>query len=123
MKKVTCTFPLTQTETKRFAQKPIAVHWGEFLNTLPWDFYCTFTSRHSLTKIGARNAMGRLKNHLAIKYGSEPAIFWAAEPFDSKHGYHLHALLKDNRKSESGRISSIKEAWQIVNKGKYGKEK
>ena len=48
-------------------------------------------------------------------------FFWVAEPFDTKYGCHLHALIYlGNKKLTS--ISDIKDAWQIVSKGKGQKE-
>jgi hypothetical protein len=121
MKKSTCTFPLPQEQSNRVKQKSMAVHYGEWLNTMEWDFFCTFTTSYSLSKNAAINSMGRLKNHLSMQNGCEPTIFYVAEPFDSKYGYHLHALMKDNCKPGLERVSLIKEAWQRVSKGKYGK--
>ena len=52
----------------------------------------------------------------------KPTIFWVAEPFDTKYSYHLHALLKVPGKPASNAAYYIKKAWQVVSKGKYGKE-
>jgi len=122
MKNSTCTFSLPQKQRNRFTQKSMAIHYGEFLNTLPWDYFCTFTAPYSLSEKAARRSMGKLKSQLTIQNGSEPTIFWVAEPFDSKHGYHLHALLRDTGKPEPGRVGIIKKTWQKVIKGKYGSE-
>lgn len=122
MKESTCTFPLPQNQRNRVNQKSMSVHWGEWLNTMEWDFFCTFTTPYSLSKDAAVNSMARLKNHLTSQNGVEPIIFYVVEPFDSKYGYHLHALMKDNCKDEHGRVPLIKEAWQKVSRGKYGKD-
>ena len=94
MKESTCTFPLPQTQRNRVTQKSMSVHYGEWLNTMQWDNFCTFTTRYSLSLKSARNSMGRLSNFIVSEYGFKTKIFWTAEPFDTKYGYHLHALIK-----------------------------
>lgn len=123
MKNYTSTFRLPPRQNERLNQnKSMAVIYGEWLNTMEWDFYCTFTTRYSMSREAARNSMYRLNNFLTEQYCFKPTIFWVAEPFDTKYGYHLHALLKVQGKPTSNLAHYIKKAWQIVSKGKYGKE-
>jgi hypothetical protein len=68
----------------------------------------------------ARRAAERLYSHLQKHIGNV-RVFWVAEPFDTKYGYHLHALIHIGNPVLSGAIELIKKAWQVVTKGKGGK--
>lgn len=58
--------------------------------------------------------MGRFYNVLGDECG---ALLWASEPFDTKEGFHTHAMLKT-----FGDIQWVAKAWQIASAGaKYGK--
>lgn len=95
--------------------------YAEWLNTIEWGYYCTFTTRYSMTVRAARRAVERLFNHLQKKIGGIQ-LFWVAEPFDTKYGYHIHALIHFTNPTIQGAIELIKKAWQVVTKGKGGKE-
>jgi hypothetical protein len=62
-----------------------------------WDYWTTFTTNRPLSIQGAR----RLAQTIAIDF-CQPSPFkttgllWVAEPFDTKIGYHIHALLTSN---------------------------
>ncbi len=123
MKQHTCTFRLPPKQNERGTQKKsMATHYGDWLNTMEWDFYCTFTTRYSMSMQAAMHSIERLNSFLTEQYGSKPTIFWVAEPFDTKYGYHLHALIKVPGKPVANAAYFIKKAWQVVSKGKYGKE-
>ena len=117
MQKHTCTSGFAQTKKNTLINA-----YGNWLNNQEWDYYCTFTTRYTMSKEAARKSIERLSDFLTKQYGSKPIIFWVAEPFDTKYGYHLHALLKMQGKPTSNLAYYIKKAWQIVSKGKYGKE-
>ena len=56
-----------------------------------------------------------------MQWTIKPVIFWVAEPFDTKYGCHLHALVQVKGKLPNT-ITHIKNAWQVVSKGKGLKE-
>lgn len=83
--------------------------------------YCTFTTRYQLTLPAARKSMERLHSHLSFHFAFSPKIFWVAEPFDIKYGCHLHALIEVENKKLTTK-TDIRNAWQVVSKGKGLKE-
>jgi hypothetical protein len=75
--------------------------FGGFLDKTEWCYWCTFTTKWELTLPSAR----RMAEKIYIKFCSRvgqgdlfqcdnPAMFWAAEPFDLRNGFHIHALIR-----------------------------
>lgn len=64
-----------------------------------WNWWCTFTLPRELTLPGARRLADTVaRDFCAPNVGpgcQETAILWAAEPFDCKEGFHIHAVLKN----------------------------
>ena len=96
------------------------VDYAEWLNKMKWQFYCTFTTRYSMSMKSARRAMERLHSHLSSHYG-KVTLFWVAEPFDTKYGYHTHALIFVENQLVKSLKALIMNAWQVVSSGKGGK--
>ena len=71
---------------------------AEFLSQKEWTHWVTLTTRSNLSLASARRAMIRFVNILKSK-GISIQCFFASEPFDSKVGYHIHALI--NAKTEN----------------------
>lgn len=116
----TCTSGLSirHPETRK---ETLVNAYGNWLNSTTWNYYCTFTTRYQMTTKAARRAINRLHEHLSKHYNCSPKFFWVAEPFDTKCGCHLHALIE----VENVRLvtrKDIRDAWQIVSKGKGLKE-
>lgn len=63
--------------------------WISYLESIPFTFYGTGTTRYSLTLASNRRLLERFYKALCIK-GSK--LFYVAEPFDLKDGYHSHWL-------------------------------
>jgi hypothetical protein len=65
------------------------------INQHDWSHWCTFTTRREMTLRGAR----RFAKNIALDFCmptilcNETRFLWAAEPFDVKDGYHIHALI------------------------------
>lgn len=95
--------------------------YGEFLEKTNWTFYCTLTTSYSLTLNSARRCVERYHESLKFNFGIENQIFWIAEPFDCKYGYHLHALIKLNCLRPLEQKNTLNKAWQLVTRGSYGK--
>src|SRR5437870_708364 len=87
--------------------------YADWLNREEWNCFCTFTTRYSMTMKQARRAMDRLHSFLIAKYG-QAKIFWVAEPFDTRHGYHTHALVHFTHPLGKKMKSALRQAWQIV---------
>ena len=122
MLKHTCTSLLPKRQIESLKQKNNNVkNYGEWLNSLHWDYYCTFTTRYQLSVKSGRRSMIRLYNLLSERYGCTIKLFWVAEPFDTKYGCHVHALIEVGDKNAIT-IIDLKNAWQIVSKGKGKKE-
>jgi len=72
---------------------PLKQAWGSWLDGREWQLWTTLTTGRELTLPGSRRAINKLAGYL--KQHHYPAeIFWAAEPFDLKEGYHLHSLVR-----------------------------
>ena len=97
---------------------PIA--YGQFLEKTNWTFYCTLTTSYPLTLNSARKSVERYHKSLKENFKLENEIFWIAEPFDSKYGYHLHALIKLNCLRPESYSNTLNKVWQLVTKGSYG---
>jgi hypothetical protein len=94
--------------------------WGVYLDTFNWQYYCTFTALKPMSLILARSSMTSLYNALNKQY-SPVQMFWVAEPFDTKYGYHTHALLSLNLPIHKKNEITIKKNWAAVIGGKSTK--
>lgn len=94
--------------------------YAEWLDKQNWDHFCTFTTKYPMTMKGARRSMERLGNF--TKQFGDVKLFWVAEPFDTKTSYHTHALMKLDCSNNLDTEKIIRNSWQIVSKGKGGKE-
>lgn len=66
--------------------------YADWLNTIDWTFFCTFTTRYELTLKSARRLMERYHEGLKI-YAGECKLFWVAEKYEMKDGFHTHGML------------------------------
>jgi len=69
----------------------VSENYSEWLDQIDWDYFGTFTTRYPLTLRSARRVMERLGKQVNSP-GSR--MFWVAEDFEVREGYHTHALLK-----------------------------
>ena len=110
------------TSTPSIAQSNSLVsHYGAYIDKIDWTFYCTFSTRYPLTLKLARTYMERLHIFLEVNLKLCNNIFWVAEPFDSKYGYHIHTVVKLNCDYPHNNAEILNKAWQIVTKGSNGK--
>ena len=108
----TCTSGLSRSQSDN-RKKTLVQAYGNWLNTLTWDYYCTFTTRYQMTVKSARRTMIKLHSHLNERYNCSAKVFWVAEPFDTKCGCHLHALIEVDNKTSVTKID-LKNAWQHI---------
>jgi len=102
------------------------VAYADWLESMDWDFYCTFTTNYELTLKSARRLMGRLHKKLEQNH-SGTRFFWVAEPFDCKEGFHTHGLLHfDDRSYKNTSVTDgrsldfelLRRSWLKVNPSK-----
>jgi hypothetical protein len=63
-----------------------------YLNSIPWDFFITGSTRYDLTLKSARRLVNRWYDQIRLL--NQTCLFWVAEPFELKDGHHIHGLLK-----------------------------
>lgn len=88
---------------------------SEWLGGMPWSFWSTFTTRRELTIKSARRSMALLGDILTTEGHNDFTIFWAAEPYDTKEGQHLHALVHfascDLTTDNNAQFTALRKAW------------
>lgn len=90
---------------------------ADYLNEQPWSLWTTLSTGYELTLPSARRSMGRMFDRVSTKYPNT-RLFWAAENFDVKDGFHVHSLWHfdqmlwtgDNRKM----YQDFRNDWRIV---------
>lgn len=91
-----------------------------WLNQFEWTFFCTFTTEFKLTLNSARRAMQRLFEKIRSRI-SNVRLFWVAERFESKCGYHIHALIYVNPEGKEVSLNCFKcvqNSWKAVSGGR-----
>ena len=63
---------------------------ANWLNEQNWNLWTTLSTGYELTLPAARRSMIRM--HDLVKKENNCRVFWAAEEFDVKDGFHLHTL-------------------------------
>jgi hypothetical protein len=102
----------------KFTKKPDPKNIvAEYLDAVDWSHWCTFTTKWELTLPSARRMALKIKEKFCSPLSDmfqidNPAMFWAAEPFDIKNGYHIHALI---------RTGASKKELREWSKKKYGR--
>jgi len=81
--------------------------FSEWLQPINWNYWATPTTGYAMSLPSARRSMHRL--HDALDSFSPCEIFWVAEPFDCKEGFHTHALIKSDLNYEG-----VINTWQRV---------
>lgn len=85
----------------------------EWLDGKKWDTWTTLTTQYELTLPGARRAMIRFQD-LTDKIAPS-AVFWVAEKFDCKDGFHLHSLWNfDKAISNKINYELFKQSWKTA---------
>lgn len=73
-----------------------------FLDCISFDYFCTFTTRKPISLLSCRRIAQKVVYRITrfddLYFRSDPnaSIFWAAEKFELRDGYHFHALIKAN---------------------------
>lgn len=109
----TSSLPLTQR---------LVNEYGNFLGQTNWTFYCTLSTTYPLNIKIAQRYIEMTHEQLQTNFNLKTQIYWVAEPFDSKYGFHLHCLVKFDNKEPHKYKKVLIKAWQIVTKGSYGEK-
>lgn len=80
---------ITKSTNLRVNAKNGLANW---LNNQEWNLWTTLSTGYELTLPGTRRAMIRF--HDKVSKTNPCQVFWAAEKFDVKDGFHLHTLWK-----------------------------
>lgn len=86
-----------------------------YLETLPWTFFLTGSTRYELTLKSVRRLAERFYQYIK---NEDSRFFWVAEKFELKDGYHMHGLLSIPNKYEDldpdGKILflNLVDQWQ-----------
>lgn len=121
--------PVAYTKQPSFNEQKLitADAWANWLQAQTWQRFCTFTTGYPLSLPSARRAMERFyaRAQAEVFNGADVQMFWVAEKFECKDGYHTHGLLNYDNTSVSG-VPNLHEVlshtWNVVS-GAYGKRK
>ncbi len=110
----------TSTSSLPLSQR-LVVEYGDFLGQTNWTFYCTLSTYYPLSVKSAKRYIEAMNELLKSNFNLINQIYWVAEPFDSKYGFHIHCLVKFECANPQKRKKELIKAWQIVTKGSCGK--
>lgn len=63
-----------------------------FLDKISFDYFCTFTTRKPISLFSTRRIAEKVCDQ--VHAGVHSSVFWCAEDFDVRDGFHFHALMK-----------------------------
>ncbi len=67
---------------------------GNFLDVIDFTHFCTFTTRKPISLNSTRRIAEKVAKF--VNAGDRSTMFWAAEKFDVREGFHFHALLQSD---------------------------
>lgn len=90
---------------------------AQWLNNQQWNLWTTLSTGYELTLPAARRSM--LRFHDKVSQTNPSKVFWAAEKFDVKDGFHLHTLWKfDNKIHDKETYQKFVNDWRTCCKTK-----
>ncbi len=84
--------------------------WGEWLNTYPWQFFCTLTFKYRVSTTIARAACSRWLQRLGQRAHHKVFYFCVLEQFASG-APHIHGVINAGDTIDA---DSIRAAWGLV---------
>jgi len=96
-----------------FSPQNVADEYANWIASYPWTWFVTFTTPYELTLKSARRAMERYFTHTSNLTLNPQMLFWVAEPFECKDGYHTHGLFYSDIT-----FKKAVEAYQITSAAK-----
>lgn len=81
-----------------------------YLETLPWTFFLTGSTRYELTLKSTRRLMERWYDGFKK---DDSRLFWVAEKFEVKDGFHAHGLLYIPGTPDPDQFTRLIDHWQL----------
>lgn len=78
--------------SKSFRKEETKQSIAGFLDKMNFDYFCTFTTRKPVSLFATRRLAEKVCEYVDAPITS--SVFWAAEEFDVRDGFHFHALMK-----------------------------
>ena len=89
--------------------------YANWIDSMDWTYFCTFTTRYELTLKSCRRLMERTHAKYAEYMGVNPVLFWVAEPYELKDGYHAHGLLHiPDEFTKQPHFDFLRDAYMIM---------
>ncbi len=73
--------------------------FADLLSGYKFETFATYTTKRTLSLAGARRLASKFGD--AFDAGERTSLFWAAEPFDTRVGYHFHGLINSYGKFQN----------------------
>ena len=73
-------------------KRETVAQYTDWLKAQEWSYFATFTTSFPLTLKSARRLILKLADKTCPTQGD--LLFWVAERFEVREGYHMHALVK-----------------------------
>ena len=89
--------------------------YSQWLSSFEWTWFATFTTPYELTMKSARRLIERTVDQWR-KIDPTCRVFWVAEKFELKDGFHLHALVYAKNGTEL--FSQFVQTYQAMARGK-----
>jgi len=87
--------------------------WAQYLDMQPWSLWTTLSTGYELTIPAARRSMIRMYDQCSKIFPC--SLFWAAEKFDVKEGYHIHSLWGfDGNVQQRDKYQQFVDNWRLV---------
>jgi len=105
---------VSRHNAEQYDMKNNVEEWCKLIEPHAPAYFCTFTTKHTLTLNSARTAMEVYVRNLRSQCTDNEKIFffWVAEAFELKTGYHTHGLLSipDTFKVGAG-FKALTKTW------------
>ncbi len=98
-------------------------HWDEYLTSVDWQRFCTFTTGYPLSLDSARRLMERFTDRIVNRIFNDLdtiKFFWCSELHRTRDSYHCHGLLQYDPDIEKSFdvLPVLNESYQIVTGGR-----
>jgi hypothetical protein len=91
----------------------VAEAYADWIAKKDWNYFVTFTTKYPMSLKSARRGMeryvGKLRR-LDREYHKQASnLFWVAEKFECKDGYHTHGLLSSEQE-----FDTLRNVYQVT---------
>lgn len=84
--------------------------YADLVNHQGFTHFSTFTTSEILSQKSARRLAQKIASRIPSSSSNGLKMFWVSEAFDSRDGFHLHALLKVSSKAD---IQELKRWYEL----------